>query len=67
MNIFGKKNNKFKVLFNQWFTEDGGRLYKKRNKGKIIEIPTNHRIKLNKTLSGLLYFKLNNLLLKRIV
>jgi len=27
-----------KVLFNQWMSEDGGRLHLKRNKGMIVEI-----------------------------
>lgn len=27
------------VLFNQWFSEDGGRLYLKRNKGLVINAP----------------------------
>ena len=27
-----------KIIFNQWMSEDGGRLYKKRNKGMMVEI-----------------------------
>ena len=27
------------VLFNQWLSEDGGRLYLKRNKGMLVEVP----------------------------
>ena len=27
-----------KVLFDQWMSEDGGRLHLKRNKGMIVEI-----------------------------
>ena len=27
------------VLFDQWMSEDGGRLHLKRNKGMLVEVP----------------------------
>ena len=30
--------NNCKLLFNQWLSEDGGRLYLKRNKGMLVEV-----------------------------
>jgi oxidase EvaA len=35
-----------KVLFDAWMAEDGGRLYNKRNRGILIELPESHKIKL---------------------
>lgn len=35
-----------KILFDAWLAEDGGRLYKKRNRGILIELPESHKIKL---------------------
>lgn len=32
------------ILFEQWMSEDGGRLHLKRNKGMIVEVPQNHDI-----------------------
>ncbi len=32
------------ILFNQWLSEDGGRLYKKCNKGLLIEVDKNYEI-----------------------
>ena len=29
----------FKVIYDQWLSEDGGRLYLKRNKGMLVEVP----------------------------
>jgi oxidase EvaA len=34
------------VLFNAWLAEDGGRLYLKRNKGMLIEVPESHEVAL---------------------
>ena len=33
-----------KILFDAWLAEDGGRLYRKRNRGMLIEIPENSNI-----------------------
>lgn len=35
-----------KVLFDAWLAEDGGRLYNKRNRGVLIELPESHNISL---------------------
>jgi len=32
------------VLFDQWMSEDGGRLYKKRNKGLLVEVDEDYEI-----------------------
>ena len=32
------------VLFNQWMSEDGGRLHLKRNKGMLVEVPPDYPI-----------------------
>ncbi len=36
------ENHDVKVLFDQWLSEDGGRLFLKRNKGMLIEVPENY-------------------------
>ena len=36
----------FKVLFDSWLAEDGGRLYLKRNRGMLIDVPENFELKL---------------------
>jgi len=35
-----------KILFDSWLAEDGGRLYKKRNRGILIELPESYEIPL---------------------
>ena len=35
-------NQNFEVLYNQWMSEDGGRLYLKRNRGILVEVPEGH-------------------------
>ena len=40
-----KKKN-FLVLFDSWMAEDGGRMYKKRNRSILLEIPEKQKIKL---------------------
>lgn len=39
-----KNFNKSKILFEAWLSEDGGRLYKKRNKGILVELPEAQKI-----------------------
>ena len=34
------------VLFDQWLSEDGGRLTNKRNRGMLVEVPAEHAIEL---------------------
>ena len=41
-NLGGKSNAK--ILYDSWLAEDGGRLYKKRNRGMLIELPETHEI-----------------------
>lgn len=36
--------NNAEILFDQWMSEDGGRLYLKRNKGMLVEVPEAHTI-----------------------
>ena len=36
----------FKILFDAWLAEDGGRLHLKRNRGMLVEIPNNFNIEL---------------------
>lgn len=33
-----------KILFDQWMSEDGGRLFNKRNRSMIVEVPENYDI-----------------------
>jgi len=35
-----------KILYDSWLAEDGGRLYKKRNRGMLVELPGTHEISL---------------------
>ncbi len=37
--LFSDYESKSEYLFNNWLTEDGGRLYKKRNLGLVKEVP----------------------------
>ena len=39
-----KNYKNFKILYNAWLAEDGGRLHLKRNKGILLEIPENFTI-----------------------
>lgn len=39
-----------RILFNQWFSEDGGRLNKKRNKGVIVQLDENDFEAINENL-----------------
>lgn len=46
-NIFkNKKKNTFKILFDSWTSEDGGRFFNKRNRSILIEVPENFKIEL---------------------
>ncbi|PPR34507.1 MAG: hypothetical protein CFH25_00739 [Alphaproteobacteria bacterium MarineAlpha6_Bin3] len=45
---FNVKNNKYKILFKSWLSEDGGRLNYKRNLGMLVEVPANHKISITK-------------------
>ncbi|MCF6255902.1 MAG: NDP-hexose 2,3-dehydratase family protein [Gammaproteobacteria bacterium] len=38
------EKTKSNVLFDQWMSEDGGRLYKKRNKGLLVEVDKDYEI-----------------------
>lgn len=38
------EDNFAKVLFSQWMSEDGGRLFNKRNKVMLVEVDSNHEI-----------------------
>jgi len=41
-----EKFKHFKILFSAWLAEDGGRLYLKRNKGILLEVPEDFKIDL---------------------
>ncbi len=38
--------NDCEILFDQWMSEDGGRLHLKKNKGMLVEVPKNMEIKI---------------------
>ena len=47
LNYFSDENyEKVKVLFDAWLSEDGGRLYNKRNRAILIEVTENHKLEL---------------------
>ena len=52
----------FKVIFEQLMSEDGGRLYKKKNKGMIIEHRTNIDININKNFYWLSLYQIKYLI-----
>ena len=59
-----KKNN-FDILFNQPMSEDGGRLYKKKNRGMLIQAPIGQKIILNKRFVWLSLFQIKYLIKKK--
>ena len=62
--IFEKKNLlKSKVLFNSWTAEDGGRLFKKRNRSILVELSERKKINLpNENFIWLSLFQIKALL-----
>ena len=56
------KNKNFKILFNQLMSEDGGRLYKKKNRGKIIEVPEKYKIEMRDNFIWLSLFQIKKLI-----
>ncbi len=62
-NFFSDYKNSENYLFNNWLTEDGGRLYKKRNLGLVKYIPY-EKIKLEKGFIFLSHHQVKELLLK---
>jgi len=52
----------FQILFEQLMSEDGGRFYKKKNKGKLIECPETKNIKLRKNFYWLTLFQIKYLI-----
>ena len=56
-------NDCFQTLFDAWLAEDGGRLYLKRNRGMLVEIPENYEIELpNENFIWLSLYQIKNLL-----
>ena len=47
--LFPKKNNA-RVIFSQWMSEDGGRLFNKRNKVMLVEIDEDYDLTFDKNL-----------------
>ncbi len=58
------KENKCEILFDQYLSEDGGRLFKKRNRGMLIEIPANTEIKFNSSFNWVTLFQIKYLIKK---
>jgi oxidase EvaA len=56
------ESNEGKVLFSQWMSEDGGRLHLKRNKGMLVEIPSNMNLDVGDTYRWLSMFQLKELI-----
>lgn len=54
----------FVIHFNQWMSEDGGRLHLKRNKGMLVEIPTDHEIEYPETFKWLSLYQIKTLIKK---
>ena len=52
------KQNGFKVLFEQYMSEDGGRFYKKKNKGMLIECSHKKKISISNNFFWLSLFQL---------
>tara|TARA_B100001057_G_scaffold495710_1_gene595366 strand:+ start:373 stop:1152 length:780 start_codon:yes stop_codon:yes gene_type:complete len=64
-NLFYKKNNpKVIKLFEQWVSEDGGRLFNKRNKIILSEVENYKSIKLKKNFRWFTLWEINYLLKK---
>jgi oxidase EvaA len=57
---FNMKKNKKNIIFAQWFSEEGGRLYKKRNFGMIVN--TNKEIKLPKNFKWMTMYQIKKLI-----
>ena len=58
----GKKNNKIKVLYSQWQTEDGGRFYLKTNKNMLAELDEHEKIAVPPDYLWLTMYQLKQLL-----
>ena len=56
------KENNCKVLFDQLMSEDGGRLYKKRNRGILIEVPSEYDIEIKETFCWITLFQIKSLI-----
>ena len=58
-------NDDFRTLFDAWLAEDGGRLYLKRNRGILVEIPENYKIELpNENFIWLSLYQIKKLLVE---
>lgn len=58
------KNNNFKILFNQLMSEDGGRLYRKKNRGMIIQVPEKYKVEMSENFIWLSLFQIKRLIKK---
>ncbi len=54
-----------KILFEQWMSEDGGRLFKKRNKGMIVEISESHELEIEINFRWVTLYQIKELIKKR--
>ena len=58
-------NSDIKILFDAWLAEDGGRLYKKRNRGILIEVPESINLEIpNNNFCWVSLFQIKQLLLE---
>ena len=51
-----------KTIFEQWMSEDGGRLYKKRTKGMIIEISNDHQLEIEENFKWVTLYSIKELI-----
>ncbi len=56
------KENSANVLFEQWMSEDGGRLHLKRNKGMLVEIENGQEIKIPQSFIWLTLYQIKELI-----
>jgi len=56
------EENETKLIYNQWLSEDGGRLYLKRNRGMIVEVEENTIINIPKNFIWLSMWQIKELL-----
>ena len=51
-----------KIIFEQWMSEDGGRLLNKRNKGMIVEIKNDHEVEKGVNFKWISLFQIKSLI-----
>lgn len=56
------ENNQAKIIYKQWLSEDGGRLYLKRNMGMLIEIPDDLELEIPDSFIWMSMYQIKSLL-----